>query len=448
MHIGLDHYFLTLRGVLPREILFEQAHRHLMEVCSTCRREWDGRHSFISSEGVGEEGMNADDLMSRHPPAERDFSLSHYDAEVARQSRMRVVARRAREDVAQLHRLPVSEWLTTVRKAKTRFRSRAFALLLLEECRAVVRSSPNEAAALAALVPPALERAAKRAGQPWVRVLIARAEAYRANALRVAGDLPAAERAFDDLRRRLVDSPLADSEADIELDSLEASLRIDQRRFDDADRLLSAAAARAPEHLLPRIVIKHANLWMTLGRVEEALDQFEGAARALDAATEPVLHLATVTGRIDCLCDLGRATEAATLLRAERSAYLDAGDEHLAVLYDFYRARVALSLDRHADAEAGFTAVRDRLLALDRDYDAVIASLYLADTLLAAGKMAELRDLATNLVPLFRSRRVERETLASLRLLAEAVKAETFDTAILDTLRRELERRVGPSVAG
>ena len=86
----------------------------------------------------------------------------------------------------------------------------------------------------------------------------------------------------------------------------------------------------------------------------------------------------------------------------------------------------------------GFTAARDQFLALDRDYDAVLTSLYLADTLLVANKTTELRRLAAELVPLFKARGVERETLASLRLLAQAVQAETVTAALLSELRQSL----------
>jgi hypothetical protein len=46
--------------------------------------------------------------------------------------------------------------------------------------------------------------------------------------------------------------------------------------------------------------------------------------------------------------------------------------------------------------------------------------------------------LAAELVPLFRSRGVEREALASLRLLAEAVRTDTLTAALLAQLRRRL----------
>ena len=292
-------------------------------------------------------------------------------------------------------------------------------MLLLDECRAVVRTAPKEAAALAKLVPLALERT-RHEKRPWSRVLLARATAHHGNALRVTGDLWAADRIFSGLRRQIEAFSLADADAEAEISSLEASLRIDQRRFVEADRLLAVAAAHASQSLAPSIVVKRGNLLMTMGRSEPALEQFRQAAATFDAESEPHLHLATVTGRVDCLLELDQVHEAARLLEAERAAYLDAGDRHLTALHTFYRARVSLGLGQMSKAEADFTTATQQLLALDRNYDAIVASLYLAITLRSAGKKAELRKLASRLVPLFESRGVEREKLASLRLHAEA----------------------------
>jgi tetratricopeptide (TPR) repeat protein len=294
-------------------------------------------------------------------------------------------------------------------------------MLLLEECQAVVRSSPREAADLARLVPLALDHLQGRRPRPWFRELHARAEAHYGNALRVLGDLVTASWIFDRLRQRIAaTSPLTDPDAEAEIANLEASLRIDQRRFEDADRLLAAAAALGSHRVARYVLVKHGNLQMTLGRHERALRHFEEAAATLSAATDPLLHLATVTGRVDCLCELGHADEADLLLEAERNAYVGAGDRHLQALHTFYRARVDLGLGRHADAERGFTAATQQLLALNRNYDAIIAALYLAVSMRASGKTEELRKLAADLVPLFESRGVEREKLASLRLHAEA----------------------------
>jgi len=87
------------------------------------------------------------------------------------------IARRAREDVARLRGLPAARWPATVARSKTRFRSRAFVLLLLDESKRAVRTAPHEAAAFAALVPLALDQGTGREAMAWARELRALAAA-------------------------------------------------------------------------------------------------------------------------------------------------------------------------------------------------------------------------------------------------------------------------------
>jgi tetratricopeptide (TPR) repeat protein len=435
MHVHLSHYWLTLRCAMPMELLLQQAHSHVMELCPTCRGEWDGHPRFHATTA----GLDGRAGAARRAPAGRDFSLGLYAREQRHQARIRAILRRAREDLARLRRQPIETWPETLDRSKTRYRSRTFVLLLLDEAKRIVRTRPRQAAALTALAPLCLDRDENRKTMAWAQELKVLAAAHHANALRIAGDLPAADRAFRALHRQSEMLAL-DATAAAEVASLEASLRIGQRRFAAADRLLAAAAealGSAPE--ANRIVIKHANLLEALGRSEEALDRFERAAAGLDALAEPQLHLCTVTGRINCLCDLGRFEEAEKLAASEGAAYTDSGDAYTAAYFTVHRARVDLGLGRLEPAQTGFAAARDQLLAIDRDYDAILACLFLADALLAAGKTAELRDLAAGLVPLFKARGVERETLAALRLLAEAARSETLTALVVAEVRRRLE---------
>lgn len=309
MHVSLDDYFLVLRGVLPIELLLQQAHRHLMEICPTCRKEWDGQPTFAPPT-IADGAWTLEGLAARQPPADRDFDITLYEVEGRRRSRMRTLRRLAREDLVRLRRHPLERWPEVVTNATKRYRSHPFLLLLLEEARAVVRNDPREAATLAKLVPLILAQSPERAAQPWAWDVRARAVAHQANALRVAGDLPAAERQFADLGRELLARPLYTRRAEADVRSLEASLRIDQRLFADADRLLTAAAELASGAAASRVSLKHAHLLMNLGEAERALERFEEAAGGLDLQAQPLLHLSAVTGRVNCLCDLDRYEEA------------------------------------------------------------------------------------------------------------------------------------------
>lgn len=439
MHLGLDHYLQTLRGDLPLLALIRHTRDHLMEVCPLCATE-------AARFGTIPYPLEPDDRPDAAPsPSDPRYLTRRKVADAkAHLSRLRTVATNAREDLRLLLALPPGRWADRVANTRTRMRSRTFVELLLAESRRRVRAAPRQAAALAALAPTALRWAEGRPDLPWLAPLLARAEAHRANALRVAGDLPAADRAFAHLRRRLAESPCDDPAASGEIASLEASLRIDQRCFDAARaRLAEAAAAyrRAGQPVgVARVLVQTANLMGTMGEPEANLRLLEEAT-ALTPADEPYLLATTVTARVNALCDLDRSAEAETLLAEHRDLYRGGDDDHLVANSLWLAGRVALGLGRLDDAEAHFAAARDRLLSLDRDYDAILAALHLADALLAAGKTAELKRLAADLVPLFRARGVARETLAALRLFAQAAKSERVTAAVLSEVRDKLEAR-------
>lgn len=69
-----------------------------------------------------------------------------------------------------------------------------------------------------------------------------------------------------------------------------------------------------------------------------------------------------------------------------------------------------------------------------------LASLDLAHVYLAQGRTAELRDLATELVAAFEARGVQRDALAALLMLRDAVAAETVSEELLATVRKRVEK--------
>jgi tetratricopeptide (TPR) repeat protein len=436
MHLKVDLYLDALRGELPITALKRQVHLHLLEVCERCHRE------FVAA-GVGLSPHASEPV----PAGPRDLDPLHLrraDVEAAKErlSLLRAVAAEAREDLGRLLRLPPECWHDRVAGTRTRMQSRAFAELVLSESRARIRTGPRQAAVLAALVPVALRWASPETSA-WLPALLAHADAQRANALRVVGDLPAADRIFDELNAALARSPLGEPAARAEIASLEASLCIDNRRFERAARCLAAAVedyrrAGQPDGVA-RALIQSANLQQSLGRPEEVLPLLDRAARALGGSSEPYLLAATVTGRINALCDLERSPDARHLLQQSRQLYLETDDPHLEATFTMLSGRVALGLGHLAEAEIYFADARDRFLALDRDYDAILTAIYLADALLAAGKSSELRRLAAELVPLFQTRDVARETLAALRLFAEAAQSEAVTAAVLSEVRERLQ---------
>lgn len=189
-HLKVEDYMAALMEDEPFRLLHLRAHRHLVEVCETCGEEWPGAPEVLAGQAAGsaDEARLWERVADSMPTDDQEVGEEHYEACRRWLSLSREAGRRAREDLKMLLRLRRSEWRGRIDRARTRFRSRAFGEVLVEAARVRVRDSPGAAAALAALVKPALARTPEREALPWVRTLVAQAEAQRGNALDISGE--------------------------------------------------------------------------------------------------------------------------------------------------------------------------------------------------------------------------------------------------------------------
>jgi len=453
VHLTLETCLAVCRGELSPEVFLRAVHRHLVEVCAGCARQWraarrvaGGAEPFPARRAAG------DPLELRPLPAEhRLLRPAHLAARERLLGRLLRERRDARTELARLVAERPAARLRRFERARTGLASAALAEILIEASRERARTDPADAADLASLVPRVLDRAPGGNVEAWARVLAARAEAHRANALRILGELRAADRVFEELRERKTLVAASDRSALAEILSLEASLRFGQDRYREAIEILG--------HALPlqieagdttgatKTAIKKAMARYALNEPGAALAELEDLASGLDPERDLYFLISVVAAQVVCLCALGRAGEAESRLAAHRHFFDLFNDETAESTLLGLDGRIALGLGRLAEAEAAFTTARDGFLALGRDYDAILASLALATVLFEAGKTRELRRLAAELVPTFRARGVAREALAALRLLAHATAADELTRELLDRLRSRLEAAGGPATA-
>ena len=157
MHVSAELLLLFARGALPLEMLAELEGEHVRDLCPECRSEWDAARA----EAVPERRPFALPAAPHPPLAEpaaedRFVSLADYDERRARLSVQRHELRKAREDLSHLLKLPPEDWPGRIAAGHSRFRSRAFAELLLAESRSREGSDPELAGRLAGLVPEVL----------------------------------------------------------------------------------------------------------------------------------------------------------------------------------------------------------------------------------------------------------------------------------------------------
>ena len=86
--------------------------------------------------------------------------------------------------------------------------------------------------------------------------------------------------------------------------------------------------------------------------------------------------------------------------------------------------KIARGLGQRAQAEKLFLAARDGFLLASAAYDTALVSLDLASLYAEQGRMADLKQVAGEMLPIFSSRQIHREALAALAYWRQAVEAE------------------------
>lgn len=445
-HVRAESYARTEEGRQTPATLALTILEHLAAHCPECRRNWQGL-----SKGQGTIRALLLDELEALPPLQREEPDAHLPvfSHAARREdeeieRLRALRTSARKQTWTLAQADPEERPRVIRGAHSQYRSRAVAEYLLDRCREVIRNDPEEALSLASLVPIVLHCTPGAKGAPWAFDLGVLARAWKANALRVTGDLPAADRLFAALRHDLVkNGARVDAAVVAELRSLEASLRISQRRLPEARELLREAELLYRSNRdaagIIRTQLKRGNLALEAGDSEAALVLFQCVAPRLDRSSRGTnLKLSVVNGWIAALCDLRRFAEAQEVLDRHVDCYEASSDLHAGSILRAMQGRVSSGLGHYGRAATAFEEAYAGFLDTGRPYDAALVALDLAETLFLNRRWSELKVLARGLLPAFTARRVTRETLATLQLLVRAVQFDRVSAETLGRLRRRL----------
>jgi tetratricopeptide (TPR) repeat protein len=313
---------------------------------------------------------------------------------------------------------------------------------LLEQCRSLRYSDPEGMVLTATLAVTLAEQI--EAGLPEkLADLRARAWAELGNARRVADDLPSAEGA---LSRALALSGQGTGDPLLlaRLMDLTASLYIDQRRFEEANRLLDWVyviyRTAGDVHSAGRALISKGVSANYSLESEQAIGFLSQGLRLIDPAREPKLVLSAVHGITWCLVDCGRVSEASALLDQTRSLYTMHGERFDELRAHWLEGRIAAGLKRDARAEEAFLHVQEGFRKADLPYDRAIVSLDLAALWLHQGRTAETIEVIDEMVAIFRARNIRRETIGALLMLREAVQKDQATTALLQAVAGEFRR--------
>lgn len=282
-----------------------------------------------------------------------------------------------------------------------------------------------------------------RYGAERIADLRARVWAYIGNASRMRSDFTAAERAFQAARPILKQGTGDPLERAILLD-LRASLRRDQRRFEESIRILGRAVAifrdAGERHRAGRSLVNLATVHNHAGDPAAGIPLLYQALELIDPEREPRLLLCARHNLVDYHAELGRFAEAQKLYREARPLYRSFNEPWVQNRRSWVRGKIARGLGQAKQAETRFLAARDGFVKEGIPYDTALVSLELALLYAEQGRTEELKRLAADLVPIFTSRHIHREALAALTFLRQAVEAEQASFEVLARVAEFLRR--------
>jgi tetratricopeptide (TPR) repeat protein len=271
-------------------------------------------------------------------------------------------------------------------------------------------------------------------GESRIHDLGARAWAGLGNAQRIRGHFREAEDSFarsERLLRRGTGDPL--EKANVLL--LKASLRGNQQRFREAfrllDRVLAIGRKCGDPQLCGKALVMRGFFLSVANDPEAAIRHLTEGVRKVDPATDARLLVAAQHNLILVLAESGRYDEAMRLLESARPLYHQVGDQMSLLRLRWLEGKIGIALGQFAEAEELLRGVRIELIERELGFDVALLSLDLANIYTRQGRSAEMRRLAEEMLPIFKSRDIHREALAALLVFQKAAEMERVTLGLI-----------------
>ncbi|HEY0554345.1 MAG TPA: hypothetical protein VGG20_08755 [Thermoanaerobaculia bacterium] len=407
--------------------------RHLLTDCEDCRQVTAG---LLPSASAGMEERSAQ-ASPRDGRGYRDYGAafaSSWRTVEASQAALQAERAAAPELLRELLDVPVD--LRAERMVgEPRYLTWALCALVLETARDCGAEDPGRALELSILGDQIAGHLGGAVyGEPRVHDLRARAAAALGHALRIRGDFAAAEKCFSRAERSLK-SGTGDPVEKAHVLLLKASLRGNQQRFREAFKLLDRVAALGrrcgDSHLCGKAMITRGFLLGLANDPEAAIRHLTEGLRKVDLAAEPRLIIAAQHNLTLSLAEGGRYVEALRLLESARPLYHQVGDQMGLLRLRWLEGKIASALGHFGEAEAFLRGVQKDLIDRELGYDAALLSLDLATIYARQGRGPEMRRLAEEMLPIFRSRDIHREAIAALLVFQKAAEMERVTLGLI-----------------
>lgn len=410
--------------------------------CAACRKEVER----LAPEGnellhTLFQGLQPLDVAD-NPSYDRAFNFGQNTLEVRGEARDRDRAR-APKLYTELTRHPVSRQRALIQRT-WRFKNYVFAEFLLEESARYAADDPSRAEDLAELALVIAEQlVGSHYGPALINDLRARAWAFIGNARRVASDLRSAEEAFG--KAELLSAEGTDDVLlKARLLALKGELRCDQRRFAEAETLQDQAIAIYREgdenHWVGRALVSKARIADESGKPERAVEILHEALPLIDEKREPRALWVVKQNLASYLMSAGKFREAQEMMPEVKRLATEVGGNLSVLRASWVEGLIAQGQKRFDEAERILTKMRDEFVKQGIAYDAALVSLDLAAVYAQQGRTREMKLLAEEMLPIFRSREVHREATAALLVFQNAARAETATLQLVRDVSRFLHQ--------
>jgi len=366
----------------------------------------------------------------------------------------RAILARERQEAGRLWREVRSLDLSARRELiweDSRFQTWGFFELLVDRSRSAVLEEPRKAEEMLRLALDITEHLDPASYGPGsIDSAKARAWASLGNALRILSDFRQAEQAFRQAEVHLASGWLDPLDEALLLE-YKASLRRSQRRFDEALEMLDAAISLYREvnepHGQGRAMMAKGLVLRYSGDAETASTWFRDSLFLLDGEEEPRLLALSQSNLIGCLLDSGKVHEAAALIPESRKLFEEVGKRCDLLHLRWLEGTIAVALGRLGAAESIFVELIDEFTQDRLAYNVALVSLELSAVYARQSRTADVKRLASEMLPIFQSCEVHREALAALIVFQNAAEMEQLSLGLVEEVTSFLQRvRTNPSL--
>lgn len=423
--------------------------RHLLADCPVCRERlhemgWQERRlaRLLELRADLDETLNDVPATAHHLSYDAAFAGAEraLDAFFAAER----PAERSPEDLlTELGSLDMDEQIRRI-SSESRFASPAFVRYLVERSHDSRYEDPQSMLYLAVLGHLAAEACDAAAAGSELRLGDVRAKAWGqfANALRVRGRLAEAEDSFA-TANRYSEAGTGDPPIRARLLEQTASLRIFQRRFDDAVEVAEAAGEIYREigdtHSLASTLVQKAIATQYAGDPEEAVRLLNHAIPLIDHEEDPHLLLAACHNLANCYIALDRPDQGLAIYFKARELYSEFRHQIIQLRAAWQEGQILRDLGHLRAAETALLKARKGFLSRGLAYEVAVVSLDLSVIYVKLGESEELKQTVAETMPIFRSLRVGREALGALIQLQKVADQEQHALELIRSVATRLQ---------